>query len=800
MRDMSTASYRMRSWCRREPARRSLWDGRFASLLIGCLWAGLASAQSAGLVELNGTLPPELASPDQRLMMEQVEELIAAREFDEAIANLEKLFDLGSGKIVEVGSVQSAGTLMTLRYVPLRDWVAERLTQLLLEQPELRQPYQARMHDLARATLERLQGSKDISEVQEAVRRFYATAEAPQLCLLWADLCLERGWGIATVQAAQALSSDLRLSLDSDSQLQETMPWSLVWRNVDPDMPQNLEAFQRLLSRDTLSAMDREEQLINALSRVLTAGMVAPHEVDRELILKWVHGVTPAFSEASQRKIASWVAQQDQWPQLEVEVPWSTFAGNSRRNLIRTGSYDLEDWQSWSQMFYSGGYTGTRDRVPASRPRVAESEQGALPYYPVVVDGRVYVNTLTRIVAFDLKTGRPWPDIHPALPLYDSGVSQAAFMPLGYPFLGLPRGTLSVDGDFLYACMSRRAVTGSAQGDVPEDGGSFSYLVGLDLKRQGSMLRGFPRRLLPPEFPAAELEGAPLVWGDLLLVAILQRDHVGVRRSVAAFHRFSGKLIWRSGTLASGVVAGSDQANLISHQLLTSAGGRVFYNTNLGSIVCLDALSGAISWLTRYDRDLNQPETVATPDRFRYRDLTPCLVDRGLVYCAPQDCAEIFALDATTGDLVWSTDRNQVDDAIHLLGIYGENLIVSGDRIAWIDRLSGRMIAKFPGSTTPGVANALPDPRGMGRGAISGGEVYWPTSGEVYVFDAEVPDAADKTKINHLPSLHRRVPIGAQASEGGNMVIAGDYLIFVSPRRIMAFGRRMPSEGLSRFP
>jgi hypothetical protein len=302
------------------------------------------------------------------------------------------------------------------------------------------------------------------------------------------------------------------------------------------------------------------------------------------------------------------------------------------------------------------------------------------------------------------------------------------------------------------------------------------------------MLRGFPIRLMPPEFEGYEFEGPPMVWGDLVLVAVSQREHVGLRRGVVAFNRESGALVWRSGVLATGSVAGTERANLISHQILSAAGGRVFYNTNLGSIACLDPLDGKIIWLTQYTRSRFNAK-LSAPDRFRYRDLTPCLIDQGLVYCAPQDCPEIFALSATTGDLVWSTDSVQAADAVHLLGIHGDHLIASGDGLLWIDRLGGRVQSRFPGANTPGVVNALPQPRGVGRGTIAGDEILYPVADEILVFDANLDEGAASHPLGAIPHLLRRHQLGARARDGGNVIVAGDQILYVSPSRLMSFSR-----------
>ncbi len=778
-------------------------------VLWGWVLANLCLDQAALAKEFDSNEPPLLATSSQLLLMEQVEELIATGEQAEAILNLEKLFDQAGGSIVRQGGVQQAATLQTQRYVPLRRWTQQRLGELLLAQPAIKSLYQAKLSDNARAKLVELRASKDVIEAQKAGLRFSASQLGPEFCLLLSDLYLEKGWSVAAVQAAQDASADLRVTLSAENLRPvdapsngsgfDTLPWTLAWRNVDSSLPRDelVRSFQSLLDGDTISGTSRRALLFEATQRIILAAAISPELLDQPAALQWAGMVAESLDEQSGLQLNQLIDKARSWPALENDVgEWPTFAGDSARQRIgrlTPKSIRSYDWaQSDIERFYA-----FNDRTTASKPRVAETETGTLPYFPVVSGGRVYVNSLTSILAYDLSSGKPWPDIQPALPLFDSQISPAAYIPRGYSSVGTPRATLSVVEHCLYARMGS-PITGWAGDNGAADGNSRSFLVGLDLERQGSLLNGFPLRLLAPEFLNAEFDGAPLVWGNMLMAPIVERDNVGLRRSVAAFDRFSGELRWRSQALAQGIVEGTDRANLISHQLLAAAGGRLFYNTNLGTIVCLDPLNGRVEWLTRYTRYMTRDQTYPKPDRFRYRDLTPCMVHRGLVYCAPQDCPEIFALDATTGDLVWSTDDEQVADAIHVLGVYDDSLVVSGDRLIWLDRLSGRVLSRFPGSTTPGVVNALPSPRGLGRGAITGGKVFWPTSDEMFVFPASVEPVGDVAAPITVPAIQSRIRIDARGKEGGNIIVAGDWLLFCTPNRLMAFHAAKPTNQVGR--
>lgn len=738
--------------------------------------------------------PLSLATPAQRLMMEQVEELLDSSETEEAILILERLFDQGSGYVVSASNRQLAATLQLRRFIPLRQWTQRRLIRILRNHPGTREIYQARMADVARLAYERTGadsgGPLDLTRIRKDAERFWPSDLGPELNLRLADLYLERGWSIAAMQAAQRASQGLRALVSQESAPDESLAWPLVWNPGDTfDVSNGLPA--------RIDAALKGPHLPAALTRLVTAAGLDPECVDRPATLAWAAAVADRLPPEQSKLLMPRIEAARGWKRVAHQSGWLSFAGTSTRASNQIAGGGLHPWPQWSVLLER--MTASSDRIAASKPRVGESKRGTLPYFPVVYQGKVFVNALHKIVAYDLTSGHPWPDVQPSLPLFDSNIAPAAFLPLGYPLVGTPRGTLEIYDDCLYARMGS-PVSGWANREGAADGGSLSYIVGLDLKRQGSLLPGFPLRLTLPEFHGAEFEGAPLVWGDRILVALLERDNVGLRRSVAAFDRVNGKLLWKSRVLAAGTSPGAERANLITHQLLSSAGGRVFYNTNLGAIVCLNPLDGQIEWLSHY-LSVSDRSRYPRPNRHRYRDLTPCLISKGMVYCAPQDCPEIFALDATSGDLIWSTDETSVNGCIHLLGIHEDELLVSGDHLVWLDRKHGDVLGRFPGSTTPGRVNALPSPRGLGRAVLAGGNIYWPTASEIYVFPASIRDSDPGLAVQGgglppnggLPSIVARIRLDSRGSEGGNLVALKDQFLFAGPSRLMSFSVR-PSE------
>ena len=718
-----------------------------------------------------------------------MEELATAGEYQEALDNLQRLYDGAEGRIVQRGGMQSASTLNVKVYQPLQAWSQAKLLELLTGNQDLRARFELGQGAKAKTKLANATAQTELSEVAESAMRYSATSSGAELSMLLVDFYLERGWGLAALQTMSRVCPDLRRKVPGGKP-GETLPWPLIVLNLQSQLSADSSLAAEL--REIMStALERSQNdteapgvlLAQCLERILWISAIDGKSVDEEAVRLWCRVASPLLPAESQARIEKLLEGLNSTSEQSSVREFVTFAGTNARVPNTNGDASFDVNPKWSQLLER--FTANRDVTDASQPRVGESTRGTLFCFPVVAGGRIYINTLTGIEAFDLASGRSWPSSRPGTRLFDSGSRIGAYLPVGYPLLGVPRGTLSLADDCLYGRLGK-PVTGWANGETAADGGSESFLVGLDLKRQGSLLKGFPLRLTPPRFSGVEFEGAPLVFGNWIIVALVARDNVGVQRRVAAFDRFDGRLIWESPVLAAGSVQGSDQAHLISHQLLTEAGGRVFYNTNLGSVACLDPLNGQIVWLAEYERVAIEKQAVPAVDRYRYRDLSPCMVDAGLVYCAPQDCPEVFALDAITGDLVWSTDSYQAADTTQLLGVQDRSLLLSGDRLVWLDKLTGRVLSRFPQSTTPGRLNALPSPRGLGRGATFGGRVFWPTAGEIFVF-AATQTGSGSGEIPSSPQILQRIKLGSRGKEGGNLTISNGHLIINTPSSMIIF-------------
>jgi outer membrane protein assembly factor BamB len=286
-------------------------------------------------------------------------------------------------------------------------------------------------------------------------------------------------------------------------------------------------------------------------------------------------------------------------------------------------------------------------------------------------------------------------------------------------------------------------------------------LIGVDLNRDG--LLTFNAR---PDDGAYRFDGAPVSDGDRVWIA-LRRGEATPRAYVACYDATSGAELWRT-SIGAADSPGAARGDEITHDLLTLVGDRLFFNTNLGIIAALDANTGRVAWLHRYDRAPNAaPNSQQLRAQHFDRDPSPCLYHGGLVIAAPADTSSIFALDALTGQTLWTT--SDLPDALHLLGVVGPNLVVTGNRFSLVDVRSGSRRLVWPESDYAGI-------RGFGRGLLAGEEVFWPTRKDIYVLGANT-------------GQRTRNPISLKdiSDAGANLAAAHNRLIIAGQNKLTVF-------------
>jgi hypothetical protein len=681
--------------------------------------------------DLSDGLQVDEADAATRTNLERVKAMLADEQWSESVETLLQLMERQPDKLLAVSP---------RRFVSVREYGHLQIAGLPAEALML---YRSRVDPQARRWYESgMAGHPEL--LAQVVEQSFCSSWGDAALLTLGDVALERG--------------DLG---DARGYWKKILPAS-YWARLPPSDP----------TESTIAWLhypDTDLDLAAVEARLLLAAILAG---ERELARGDLQRFARDYGEARGRLGGREVSYADflnelleesaGWPAEVATGDWPTFGGSPQRakTLPRSVTVGRPRWQA------------DLPKVPPAdveyspARRVAESRERLLSYHPVIVGDMLLVNDLEKILAFDVHTGDPvWGDnhtIYPDVPGDARRLDAALGNRRSGSGIGAPRFTMTVHNERLYARMGN-PVTSHPQNPPPRS--ARGYLVCLDLPRQASAVW-----TAEPDDASWAFEGSPVTDGTGVYVG-MRRGGVRSQSYVACFDAEQGRLRWRQ-WVCSAESPAQGQFEEITHNLVTLHGGMLYYNTNLGAVAALDARDGRIKWLRRYDR-VKHVDLGARAKHF-YRDLTPCLYDRGLVYVAPSDSPDIYALDASTGRLKWRSPWPE--DVVHLLGISDNRLVVSGEKLWWLDALDGRV--RPPPGMPPGTA-CFPEqgsPKGLGRGILAGGKVYWPTAETIYVFD-QVRNRQDEP-----------INLAVRGASGGNLLIAGGGLVIVGSDRLVAFG------------
>ncbi len=470
-------------------------------------------------------------------------------------------------------------------------------------------------------------------------------------------------------------------------------------------------------------------------------------------------------------------------PPAQPDSRWPTFAGAFSRTRVVAEPIDVGSLQ----------WRVSLERILPSRPGYPYGFRGmssnpALPldrllgYYPIVLGDQVIVGDGTRVLAYNLndrpgnREGGVALAIEPAWKYDPDTTAPQAYRTSS----GIPRYTLTAVGNRVYARMG--AATPSPFSNPNRGGGSSSssYIIALDWSTQGKLL--WLQRssdLIQPNRPADRInrsvnfEGTPVGDSRNVFVAVTDR-HEQTATYVACFDANTGANRWVRylGAASSevdnfnamgGMGFAGPVASDYGHRLLSLDGPFLYYQTNLGAVVALEAETGVVRWVANYPRQ--DSGRMGGSDR----DLNPAVVHDGLVIVAPSDAAAIYAFAAGSGRLVWKTDPLAEEVKLtHLLGVARGRLVATGDRVLLFDVKTGKLVATWPDSGKS---------EGYGRGLLAGNRIYWPTRDRI-----EILDQGSGLRVEppiKLMEIYR--------TTGGNLVAGDGYLIVAQPDALVVF-------------
>jgi len=709
--------------------------GLFGCWAVGVLLGGFAASTAraqfraalpSSQFELSETVQLDRADGAALVRLERAKECLAAHQWDEAVETLRQVMENSEGKLLAV---------TPWRYVNLTDACQMQLAAM---PPEALRLYRRRVDPLAQKWYEEGLARRDVKSLNNVIQQSFASSWGDKALMALGEMHLEEGdfcaarWCWERILPAKAPPGEVNAwpgypdsALDPAAVLARLVLVSILEGSPERAR-EELSAFVRLHGDSRGRLGGREVRYAAALAELLN--------------------------------------QSALWPKAKPGADWPMFAGSPARNAIAPELIDVAGVQ-WRTTLRRPAL-GPPARAELHRLAVADDPLAPLAFHPVISQGRVFTADQAEIFGLRTDSGQPaWDDGGASIyreradaPLATSGPSES---------LGTPRYTLMIADGRLYARMGPPITNPPQQPGPSVAAGS---LVCLDLRAEGKLLWTVPAD------EGWAFDGAPVVAGARFFVA-MRRNDIRPQAYVACFDTTTARMRWQRFVCAAETPARGTLAEY-THTLLTLTGGTIYVNTNLGAVASLAIEDGRINWISLYPRV--RSGNLLRMDAHWQRDLNPCLFDHGRLYVAPADSPRVYALDAATGQILWPGRRadhpaatpvqDPLDDVVHLLGVSGDCLIASGDRLYWIaisGPRAGNIVHVWP---------AGGEKLGYGRGLLAGSSVLWPTREKIYVFDQQTA------------GLKKEIELAPLGIRGGNLLVADGRLLIATPSELIVLG------------
>jgi cellulose synthase operon protein C len=680
-------------------------------------------------------------------------------QWSEAIGIYQRVIDQFGDKVARLPRDEPVADLDSgfVLYVDDRRFCHNAIAQF---PPEARAIYRNRVDGIAERWFRQGAGQRDIALLRRVVDQAF--------CSSWGDDALE-------------LLGDLAFQ---DGRFGEALA---MYRRLVPD---------RALDSSLLVHPDPTVDLAKVEAKKLICRAAAGDDVPSKAEIEAFAGRYPAAQGALAGRtgvyasiVADAFASDHLARPFQPDSRWPTFAGSLTRSKVIPGPVDVGSTQWRVELekvfvnrqltFGRGGMAGVAQNSPQER---------LLAFHPIVLGDQVIVCDGARVLAYNLNDrpgdsdgGLPRP-VEPAWkhdPENGAQVPQARSMQVG-----IPRYTLTAVGNRIYARMG--AMSAAFLANMSNRRGT-SSIIALDWNTQGKKLwEQKSTSLALPDRPAdrngnngtVSFEGTPVANTRNVYVAVTDRREQ-TATYVACFDADTGASRWiRYLGAASpdvnnmfgvgmpmqfGMTAPGD----FNHRLLTLDGPALYYQTNLGAVVALEAETGATLWVATYPRQ--EPDRLGSGNGSE-RDLNPAVVEDSRVFVAPSDADSVLAFDAGSGRLLWKSDPIADDVKLsHLLGVAKDRLVATGNRVLLFNVKTGKLENAWPDSG--------PSLEGYGRGLLAGDLIYWPTLSEIQVLDQRTAQRAEPP-IKLVERYH---------AKGGNLVAGDGYLIVAQADGLVVF-------------
>ena len=773
------------------------WEGEFRSRWLMGLWCFLAgwmslhswdctTAQEIPEAARGNSEPvarPLTIEAEQERRLERADELAAMSRYDLAVPLWQKVLEeAGDQLVVQAVPAETPGK----HYQRLRPVALQIEATLAKLPPAGLREYRVNTDPEARSLLAAATGDLREAALAEVVRKYFLSSVGDEAAFELACLQLERQEYAAGLRLLKKLTSYPQSEISPANVL---LRLAVAQARIG-NAKEAQQTLRRLASQGNLVSArnlelvteDVEQQASQTTAQVVAVagwpmrfGTAAHDGAMRRLPDA---GMGTGYAELRECRPAFPLLGIPELPEDVPKIYMSTKGQTKQMIYVNGVIIDPDVYQ--------------RERgVVVNRHEIVErwkKRGGNLVGDPLLVGDHVVVDAGDRIVCYDAATGalrwqghpRPY-DVDPLSK--SSLLMKIADQRYGYRAQTSPYGTfaeLQLFGDALHHAMSSSGgqvflVTGDRESDEAAPQEEDQQLNWAQLEQ-----RGFQRKCRNA-LAAYEVGTGKLVWNrsaspdgekrtaaGFLCAPVPTGQRLVVPVSAAGkcwlfgLQAEDGATVWRT-------FLGEEPVRSVISAARASVAidaGEAFVSAGMGTAYCVDAQSGAVKWGVRYGGKDTGGNGVAGDERSdqsrRVGLHDTVIVSGGVVIVMPSDWQHLFAVDRSTGEVLWQHpfELNQEPSGriAYCLGVLGGRLYLAGPQaVRALDLSSGELVWK----------QTLQ--RSYGRGAMTENALYLPDGGDVVQLNLATGKVAART----LAVTTSREPLGNLYSNGRHLWVQG---------------------------
>jgi len=687
---------------------KTVLDGLGRALLGVALLVLVAPAGSGQEPAADENLFRSFAVPENRTAHDIYEDalrFLAERRYASALPNLQRLLDQYANKVI-LSPERAPGESL---YHGLGSEVGALLRDL---SPEGRKLYRELYDAHAARMLLKAVEARSLEALFEVVRRYRYTSSGGAAVEALGDVLLEQGHACGAAHFYRQLA-----------------------RSPDPEEQSRFDV------RKWIYALAQA----NLHEEALAAG--------RELVAR--AGSTRIEWRGKSVSIESLIERWTDLPLPERRERWICVGGDAShtRPMPALRTVSRLEWQEPIHVLY-------------------ELDQGSgyfeylAPFQPVIGRGKVFVHNGLKVWAFSLSDGHPrWKFSGEQNQSTDRPTSRMVYSGalIGSRYFANLEVPVNTPEHYYHAIPIQKKIPVRKLFAFDADTGErlWSHSNGRIPAGMNRDDRSFIARVNIPS--------PPTPWNDCLLTGASYFEGK-IYCYLTSIESRTGHLRWR--TL---VCTGQEMLNMFGRPMLEPvlgipavANGVAYFTSNLGVVAAVDAHLGRIRWLTTYPKRprRRQSPMVEMGPQTGWR-LCPTVVQDGVVVTAPLDSNQLVALDAESGRILWTVDRQQERVTLrYLLGARDGLVVASGNGLVALDLRTGK--PKWPVVAFPRHEQTT------WRGALTTEGILVPTEKHLRAYDL------------HTGELLVKPPAKWESAtdQSGNLVAAGEDLLVTVSRLI----------------